>query len=448
MVSTSVFSAYTLFFLVVILGIVALFPFFYEYNSDDLDPFAPIFWITPWFFFTFGATAVIRVINSDFSFKGFYSGPMPPTPIFIQILALTIFGLVSLEIGYYFNFGPNINRWIPNYDHQWDSRRIWVAITFLLIIGYIGYLALKPSLGTGPRSRLPKGGTKYAFIAVNFLLSASVLLLADLFITGIDIEDYHICLTGGSFRKFIIVSLLVLVNISLLWDLGGRGRAFGILVIAVFLFHYLVRPFRFREWLPIYTVIEVMPAWSAEIAANVITTDIDALSHIITNPYLFKKTPTFAFNNVSILIAGIPEYLRFQYGVTFLSAFFELSSFKPFPEAHQVYNHAFLQGAVDSYGVSLTLLGELYLNFYIPGVVFGLFLAGYAMRTIYQWAVLPPKSTGSLVLFSAISNNFLMKGNFSNTVPALGLLLLPLILALMYALWIPYLNTYLATNSG
>jgi hypothetical protein len=57
---------------------------------------------------------------------------------------------------------------------------------------------------------------------------------------------------------------------------------------------------------------------------------------------------------------------------------------------------------------------------------------GIVMRAIYEWLVSDRATAASLVLFSLLTNGFLLLGNFSNTFPKLGMKLLPMLAALYF----------------
>jgi hypothetical protein len=304
-----------------------------------------------------------------------------------------------------------------------------VAIAALLAVGIVGFLSLRPAIGTGPRSHLAKGGSKFAFIAVNFLNIASVIVIADVLI-GWPTDRWQPSL--WTVLKAVVATVIVVGNSLLLWQLDGRGRAFGIIIVAVFLFHYLFRRFSFSAGIGLFTVIKAIPSWAIALLTSIIALDFGGFASELASPYLFRASPYTSFNNIVVLFAGVPERLGFQGGVTFLSAFFELVPAQPFPETQVVYNQAFLPSWGTGAGVPVTLLGELYLNFGLVGIVVGLFVVGIVMRAIYEWLVSDRATAASLVLFSLLTNGFLLLGNFSNTFPKLGMKLLPMLAALYF----------------
>jgi hypothetical protein len=421
---------YPLWLAIVALAVLAVVPFVYEYTNDgSLDPFEPIFWVAPLFFLTYGAHAALRLLRDDFAFRGDIVAGTSITSVMLEVLVFASIGLVAIYAGYYWRRSASLGSALPSFQPGWSSRRAWVAIAALLAIGIVGFLSLRPAIGTGPRSHLAKGGSKFAFIAVNFLNIASVIVIADV-LTGWPADRWQPSLR--TVLKAVVATVIVAGNSLLLWQLDGRGRAFGIIIVAVFLFHYLFRRFSFSAGMGLFTVIKAIPSWAIALLTSIIALDFSGFASELASPYLFRASPYTSFNNIVVLFAGVPERLGFQGGVTFLSAFFELVPAQPFPETQVVYNQAFLPSWGTGAGVPVTLLGELYLNFGLLGIVVGLFVVGIVMRAIYEWLVSDRATAASLVLFSLLTNGFLLLGNFSNTFPKLGMKLLPMLAALYF----------------
>jgi hypothetical protein len=418
-------SQYSVWIAIAVLAAIATVPFVYGYVSDDsLDPFEPIFWVAPLFFLTYGAHAALRLLRGNFSFRGDIVAGTSIISVMFEVLVFASIGLVAIYAGYYWRRSASLGSALPSFQPGWSSRRAWVAIAALLAIGIVGFLSLRPAIGTGPRSHLAKGGSKFAFIAVNFLNIASVIVIADVLI-GWPTDRWQPSLR--TVLKAVVATIVVVSNSLLLWQLGGRGRAFGIMIVAVFLFHYLFRRFSFPAGIGLFAIIKAIPSWAIGLLTSIIALDFGGFASELTSPYLFRASPFTSFNNIVVLIAGVPERLGFQGGVTFASAFFEIVPVQPFPETQTVYNHSFVPGWGTEAGVPITLLGELYLNFGLVGTVVGLFVIGITMRAVYEWLVNDRATAASLALFSLLTNDFLLMGNFSNTFPKLGLKLLPML---------------------
>jgi hypothetical protein len=408
--------------------LVAVLPFLYEAVARRIDPFAPIFWTGAIFIALYAGPAIERLVEADFSFAGIYTSVYPPNVIMAYVLASVLIGLLCIYYGYYHVAGRRIASRLPQFKQGWSSRRAWILISVLTLVGGIGYLTLPG--GGGPRSHLAKGSSKFSFMAVNLLITSSILIMADIAIRHVDYANAVVRFSSP--RKFLGGGILIVANINLLWTLGGRARSFGILVIGTFLTHYFIHRIPPVLAAGFIMLVELMGSWVAGLAGALLDLDSVGVIQALLNPYFLMESPTRPFNNIVLLFAGVPHELDFQLGATFASAFFALVPAQPFPETQAVFNPVFNPIPGLDYGFSITLIGELYLNFWLPGIVVGMLGVGIVMRTVYEWAIIQRPTTASIVVFCVIANNFLLGGNFSNSAPGLGLKVLPALLALYY----------------
>jgi len=412
-----------------LLFVTALLPVLHTVVSRRKDYFDPINWSGLLLFVIVGVPALRRVISRDYRFYGEFTQQAPSNVIIQMVVVATILALLCLYAGYYLSAGKKIARRLPRYSTSWSSEKAWSVIIVFLFVGYVGYFLLSGMISTGPRSQLADGFSKYAFIAVNLLNTASILAVSDLLM---DIKYYDYKFEIQEYTKIIYVSLIVISNAALLLNLGGRGRAFSIFIISIFLAHYLVKNTSIYGPALAFSLLYTISSWVAEIMGSLLSLNIVGAVDTILSPYLFRDTPRIQFNQLFIVFSSVPEELSFQYGQTFLSAMFALFPFQPVPQTQTVYNRAFAPSAGTDYGVPITLIGELYLNFWIPGIIVGFFICGVFIRVFYEWCIGLSRNIGGIILFSAVTNNFLLIGNFSNSAPTLGLKLIPLLLAILY----------------
>lgn len=412
-----------------LLFLTSLLPVAHTVVSRRKDYFDPMNWSGPLLFVIVGVPAFRRVATQDYQFYGEFTQHAPSHIIIQMVVVATILALLCLYAGYYLSVGKRIAERLPRYSTSWSSERAWSIIIVFLLIGYAGYFLLSGMVITGPRSQLTEGSSMYAFIAVNLLNTASILAISDL-LMGIEYDKYEFKIRG--YTKIIYVCLIVLSNAALLLNLGGRGRAFSIFIMGIFLAHYLIKNTSIYGPAFAFILLYIVPNWVAEIMKNILSFNITGLISAILSPSLFRQSPYIQFNQLFIIFSSVPEELSFQYGRTFVSPMFTLFPFQPIPQTQTVYNQAFAPAAGTDFGVPVTLIGELYFNFWIPGIIFGFFLAGILIRSFYEWSIRLHKNFAGIIFFSAVANDFLLIGNFSSSAPQLGLKLLPLLLAILY----------------
>ena len=137
------------------------------------------------------------------------------------------------------------------------------------------------------------------------------------------------------------------------------------------------------------------------------------------------------FRDFVTTLEGVPGKLEFQHGRTFLSTI----PGAPYPTAGYLYSSTFtprLYAAGTS--VSNTLLGELYINFGIPGIFIGILLFGFGIGAIERWFQRNRGRTGALLIYAAVLVPLagILRGDFTTFAGFTLLGLAPLFAALRF----------------
>jgi oligosaccharide repeat unit polymerase len=92
------------------------------------------------------------------------------------------------------------------------------------------------------------------------------------------------------------------------------------------------------------------------------------------------------------------------------------------------------QNRAGSSGVNVTFLGELYWNFYIPGVAIGMLIFGIYIRTIYEYLRRSPINPWSVVIFGVSLNYiiYLLRVDFASAALDYVLVIIPIVVATMF----------------
>jgi oligosaccharide repeat unit polymerase len=135
------------------------------------------------------------------------------------------------------------------------------------------------------------------------------------------------------------------------------------------------------------------------------------------------------FRDFVATLEGVPGKLEFQHGRTFLS----IIPGAPFPTAGYLYSSTFtprLYAAGTS--VSNTLLGELFMNFGIPGILIGMLLFGLGIGAIERWFQRNRGRTGALLVYAAVLVPLagILRGDFTTFAGFTLLGLVPLLASL------------------
>jgi hypothetical protein len=149
-----------------------------------------------------------------------------------------------------------------------------------------------------------------------------------------------------------------------------------------------------------------------EIIANIqksiesIHTDFSDFSEYLNTWFAASIGRLSHVSSLATLMSKTPEVIDFKYGQSYLQAF---TSFIPrfiWPDRPaSIFNNEFAReyGFIDPSDfvtvVNISALEELYINFYIPGVVIGMFLIGLFMRNIYRYFIQINNSTLSIFIY-------------------------------------------------
>jgi hypothetical protein len=450
-------------FVAALLFLLNSLPVLYEilYREDGPDPFSPILWLSLTFFFNIALSSMRRLNSNDFTLKAQNVPSGTPTEILLPVLVFAVISIICVLLGYYSKYGPRLAETAPSFNPGWSSQRAWIGVVFCGAIGLVGYYGLVGLIGTGPRTQLSRGSSAISFVAINFLSTAALVAVADTLVTlrrgGFDnilqnpmewtkarFQPYRLALPKVALTVFVFVAC-----VYFLWQLDGRGRAFTPIVAAGFLFHYVFWRLPYPLGTAFIFIRGFFATWAAAVAAAVLTLNPANIIATATDLSSGNETGYHVSNNLLIVIAGVPDMLDFQYGETFLSAFFEVLPISPFQETQFVYNSVFLPDAGRDFGVPISLMGELYLNFWIPGIIIGMLVVGLIMRFTYRWLItgVSRENVAGALLFAAITNNFLLTGNFSNSAPAMGLRVLPMIGVLLFVTGLPQQIRRWVTNT-
>lgn len=217
----------------------------------------------------------------------------------------------------------------------------------------------------------------------------------------------------GTSKGFKLFVWTVLVPVTFIMAMLGGAKSEVIwLVLGILLaYHYLVKPITWKVlllnvmWI-ILLMFPVVNTYREVSGMNLDLTPIqvlplmgEALSSYFSYDYAENVFDAFmgrfpGIDAVSVVVKFTPEFWPFQYGKTIIIA--PIIAFIPtilWPE-----KYAFINSIVDGVefgrlyfgldenasGVSITQLGELYLNFGWFGILVGMFLIGILFRFVYR----------------------------------------------------------------
>jgi oligosaccharide repeat unit polymerase len=323
-------------------------------------------------------------------------------------------GLLCFHIGYY-----TTKCHLPK-AFRLQARRFWASrrATRVVVVGgawaiastVVGVFAaggIGATLANVGRLRELTAGWGYATLGTSFFVIGAVVLLVD-----------HLL---GTPRIFWIV-VFSAFGIGYSAFVGNRTGMFALIMSFIVVYAYVrgIKSYvRFALWLIVVGIILVPTVlfWGV---ARELNTGVSDIAHTAT--LMLTKEPRFlyaatlnefsAVDSFAAVLHGGPTVFPFRYGKTYLDGVLFLVPRAIWPDKPKAFSTAVGDYVTeDGNDVPPGVVGELYANFHVFGIVAGMFLLGRFMAFIHQRVV---------------------RGNFGAIA--------------MYALLLPYFGVFLSRN--
>lgn len=312
---------------------------------------------------------------------------------FISPAILIFFSLVLFVLGYKFTQKPFEFKYTELFNKYqiWKKNRLYTLVIIFTLVSIVGIYLFVSSLGIfsifsniSSKRFLDVSGSEYQASLGYYRLMANFMTPA-FFITFV-----HYLINKKSLFSIDGFFLLFLGFLNLLYSffVSSRGGVvFFILNILVILSIYNRITLRAVILGPIFAglIFSVMTTLRPSKTTDIRTFNLDLFDPIILNRNLLDVSVT------SKIFNEVPDKLEFQYGATFLSLFVA-----PVPRIYWPSKPAINPGKTVSRklydfdknnqaGVPPGIIGELYINFGIIGVLLGLLLTGIFIKKIYLY---------------------------------------------------------------
>jgi oligosaccharide repeat unit polymerase len=417
----------------VIIGSLAIYPWVSRIGRR-IDYFEPVYFASLLFLLVF----FLRPIQILYDHRT-RANLMPDDPqLFQNVLLLGALGFICFYIGYKINIGISIGRRLPKFGERWrHDRVIKVAVVFLLI-GVAGYsLAAARSGGLGLFLSTLRGRKLISETESWSIASTVVLLRAAPVILG----AYYF--KTKRLRALFIASLLLSVAFNLM--LGNRSSVLVPLLALLVIAYYLRRP-KVGRLLRRTMVIGVF----AGIILLFIIIQVSVRMHLLRGGAVSDLSlKSLATEDVSgrfldefnqfdwfvVVLEIVPSELPFQYGKSFAEVFTRfvpraIWPDKPAPISKRI--NMMLGGARS--GHPPTILGELYLNFSVLGVIAGMVVFGILLRAMYAYLLYNQGNPAVILIYAytfASLHRFFTR-TFAPKMFGYLLFMIPIVLALRF----------------
>lgn len=362
------------------LFLLAIIPLIFErINKGRIDPFSPLAIFTSFYLVLFGFRALDLLI-----FK--HEIIIEDEKYYIYVLVYSILGLHFFHFGYFSNLGHLFLNQKKKISKEWSKRNFKLILISYSLISFLSLLTIIKL----------SGGISYYFknirdALVNITTGTTILLV---FVLLIKIP-LLIWYCDSLYKKKFSFSFYIYFGIAaiLLASLGERGplaflimsllvcyhyvrkrvKFLSILILIVFLISFLVVYGQYRDF--------TQQGFQIKKAGFKLKIGIEATYHYFMNNF-------DQLNHFKDIIKYVPDRLSYQYGKTYLNFLVKpIPSFiwegKPQGAGRVVTQNLYPKAHALQVTIAPSILGELYLNFHLMGILSGMFLFGIICRALY-----------------------------------------------------------------
>ena len=382
-------------------GVLAVVPWLTRLGRR-MDIFEPVLFISALFLVIFFLRPIQILYDPDAS-----TNFMPDDPkLFQEVVLLGTLGLFCFYAGYGSRMGAVVSRKLPVFRRRWQDDRTMRVTVIYTLVGIAGYsIGAARSGGFGLflstlRGRKLLGETGSWSIA-------SLLLLVGVAMVIVGTQYFATRRHKGWFA----ISVVLALTSGLL--LGSRSQVLVPLLTLLVILYYVRRPKLGRVSPRVMIVIGVCVAIGLVFALGQVTTrmhlarggdfsDLSAVGLFVENigRRLMDEFQQFDWFVITLDLTSSSE-LPIQRGKTFLEFFTRfvpraIWPAKPQPISFRITT--MVGGA--SAGHPSTILGELYLNFKVPGVIVGMAVFGVLLRAMYAYLQSNRENAAAILLYA------------------------------------------------
>jgi hypothetical protein len=313
-------------------------------------------------------------------------------------------GLILFYLGYYLPIGKDLAEMLPLLKASWKPARVGPTILIISVVGLLIYARLLVEQGglasmLRQEQQLAASQTgKYYLILLGFRLPLLATVICYLWARTSD---------SGSFRLAALGLLAITFGMGA--TLGARGAPIRTVVACLAAAHYTAVPKRVSTLvtvtltaavavvlivvLAVQTTIRAggyLPGFSA---GKVVTEASESSLQVGLGLFVAELTSRFmAYEEFERILDRVGHSVEPQNGKTFFEAIYGLVPRAIWPEkpdgVGMIGGEVFLDYAAVGqiyWFPTLTWLGELYWNFFSPGIVIGMLATGIFCRAVYAY---------------------------------------------------------------
>jgi oligosaccharide repeat unit polymerase len=366
-------------------------------RRQRVDVFEPVWAITVHYVLLFGVQPFFLMLQD---------AGLSTSWLFLKAITVGILGLLSFYGGYYSQFGRAFGQYIPSFRADWSGKRLLVVVAGLVTLSALALLWL---LKVAAREENLwevlchplEFNNRYLKSNTGYLIWGLLMLQQAFFLA------YTFCV---SFRKYylkVLVLALALPVLVIYLQMGTRWLLLMCLLVPMVVKHYhlgarLRVPLAILGGVLLVLVLGILNNYRAGIGIGI-------LSYSLWHWFLGTLcgdllTP---FNNFVELIrsleAGLVRYLygRYYLYLLVLPVPRIIWPTKPVVSVEWAFTtEVFGIDPREGPTYTMTIPGDLYYNFGLPGVVVGMYLLGIFWRAAYMWLARNRSNLGVVLVYA------------------------------------------------
>lgn len=424
--------------------VVLIWPIFYFPRYDIFQPLNFVALTT-----LIGVTLrSIYIVTSESSVADFFLLGRP-VDFLLEASLIILLGVITLTVGYFLK-PPKIKPLLLLRCSEWSTGKlflvvfVFVAVAIIAMILFIGTVGIEFSSlsDLSAKRSYVVAGADYQFAALGYHRWAASLIA----------PAFYLLLTWftTSAKRWLSLPGITVVLIGCLATVfpffaNSRGAFVMVPITALLIWHYMRKPISSKTLL--LAVVAVALAVTTLSAFRLGFDNLSELRPYLTGEKAFESIVGnrnfFGVDKTAHIIDAVPEILDYQYGKTlvlWLAAPVPRTLWKEKPviSTGQIIGEEIFGSGIDRSGggVPPGFVAEMYWNFGFFGVFLGMFLLGYWLRAVYQYA-LPYLSThkSALLIYTAIMIPFalgLLGASVSAAILEAAANVIPIFLALLF----------------
>jgi len=397
-----------------------------------IDPFEPPVLVGVFYFIGFPLSAIMAVaFGREFD----ASQSLAWFPAALGVAAV---GLVAWFAGYYWGPGEPLARTLPRLGRRWNGRRAALAV---LVFGFLGWAAQLLSV--------VRGGYLHGFrTPISGQWSTTVAWVASFALVGLAaaaVRHYQFVRIGKPSRVWATVFVAAFaLELAYAVPSGWRAPVLETLLLPLVVANYVWGRVRWTLIITVgllgaFVIFPVLEAYRADLSSaaalsgrhpsTASVAELRQAAASAAGDLVRLKTIAYASSSLRTTVARLgmvqivaaivrltPAVWPFEYGGTLQAFVVSLAPPRFLVQkptvavGGQAFAHRYhlIQPGDTVTSVGLTRVGELYLDFWLAGVVGGMWAEGVLCRLVYAYLVgIAPASPSGVLLYALFLLSFL-----------------------------------------